>query len=111
MSTPAGSGYCWRDVLAQHTRLKQFKERLSEPVRKWLDACEWTLISEAGQGKMPLLVLRCPGRVRLRHPLLLDLAESAHANWGPLDLSLFSAEATEPIRVLSKTLVDIKHHL
>lgn len=107
MALPANSGYRWRDVLAQRHRLGQFKDRLPVPVRVWLDACEWTLISDAGQANMPLLVLRCPGRVRLRHPLLLELAESAHFNWGPLDLSLFSAETSEPIRVLSKTLVEI----
>lgn len=107
MAIPTNSGYCWRDVLAQRYRLSQFKKRLPTSVRTWLNDCEWTLISEAGQANMPLLVLRCPGRVRLRHPLLLELAESAHFNWGPLDLSLFSAETTEPIRVLSKTLVDL----
>lgn len=109
MST-ANSGYCWQEVLAQHTRLHQFKERLSKPVKIWLDTCEWTLMANAGQGRIPLLILRCPGRVRLRHPLLLELAENAHQEWGPLDLSIFSAEATEPIRVFSKTLVDISRH-
>jgi len=110
MSTPADFGYRWRDVLAQHYRLSQFKDRLPASVRTWLDSCEWTLIAAAGQSGMSLLVLRCPGRVRLRNPLLLQLAESAHDSWGPLDLSLFSAETQEPIRVLSKTLVDIKRH-
>ncbi|MEO0988474.1 MAG: hypothetical protein AAFY20_23480 [Cyanobacteria bacterium J06639_14] len=110
MLTPANSSYRWQDVLTQHHRLQQFKERLPTPVKTWLESCEWTLIAEAGQQRMPLLVLRCPGRVRLRHPLLLQLAESAHAKWGPLDLSLFSAETTEPVRVFSKTLVDINRH-
>lgn len=107
MEIPANSGYRWRDVLAQRYRLSQFKSHLPAAVKAWLDVCEWTLISEAGQAKMPLLVLRCPGRIRLRHPLLLELAESAHYSWGPLDLSLFSAETNEPIRVLSKTLLEI----
>ena len=110
MSTSADSGYCWRDIRAQQSRLSQFKDRLSVSVKIWLDACEWTLISNAGQGGMALLVVRCPGRIQLRHPLLLELAENAHSNWGPLDLALFSAETTEPIRVLSKTLVDINRH-
>jgi hypothetical protein len=110
MATPAESGYCWRDVLAQHYRLSQFKDRRPAAVKTWLDACEWTLVADAGQAKIPLLILRAPGRIRLRHPLLLQLAESAHVNWGPIDLSLFSAETTEPIRVLSQTLVDINRH-
>jgi hypothetical protein len=107
MATPAESSYCWRDVLAQRYRLCQFKARLPAPVKAWLDRCEWTLVADAGQARMPLLVLRTPGRIQLRHPLLLELAESAHTGWGPIDLSLFSAEANEPIRVLSQTLVDI----
>lgn len=110
MATPAEFGYCWRDVLAQHYRLSQFKERLPDAVKTWLNACEWTLIAEAGQSKVPLLVLRAPERLRLRNPMLLQLAESAHESWGPLDLSLFSAETREPIRVLSQTLVDISRH-
>jgi hypothetical protein len=110
MATPAESGYCWRDVLAQHYRLSQFKDRLPAAVKTWLDACEWTLVADAGQAKMPLLILRAPGRIRLRHPLLLQLAESTHVTWGPVDLSLFSAETNEPIRVLSQTLVDINRH-
>lgn len=110
MAIPADSSYCWRKVLAQHYRLSQFKERLPDVVKTWLDTCEWTLISEAGQAQVPLLVLRSPGRIRLRHPILLQLAESAHASCGPIDLSLFSAETKEPVRVLSQTLVDIKRH-
>lgn len=107
MSTPADSGYCWQEILTQHKQLSQFKERLPLAVKAWLSSCEWTLIPRAGQAGMPLLVIRCPGRVQLRHPLLVELAESAHINWQPLDLSLFSAEATEPIRVLSQTLMDM----
>ena len=110
MSTPANSSYCWQDVLTQHHRLHQFKDRLPASVKTWLESCEWTLVAEAGQQRMPLLVLRCPGRVSLLDPLLLKLAESAHTQWGPLDLSLFSAETTEPVRVFSKTLVDINRH-
>ncbi|MEL6381506.1 MAG: hypothetical protein AAFQ89_03345 [Cyanobacteria bacterium J06626_18] len=111
MSAPANFSYRWQDVLNQHDRLHQFKNRLPAPVKTWLESCEWTLIAEAGQQRLPLLVLRCPGRVRLRDPLLLELAESAHNKWGPLDLSLFSAETTEPVRVFSKTLVDINRRL
>ena len=110
MTTPAEFSYCWRDVLAQHYRLSEFKDRLSHTVQVWLNTCEWTLIAEAGQSQVPLLVLRAPGRIRLRDPLLLELAESAHQSWGPIDLSLFSAEATEPVRVLSQTLVDLNRH-
>jgi len=76
----------------------------------WLDACEWTLIAKAGQSQVPLLVLRAPGRLQLRNPMLLELAESAHKHCGPIDLSIFSGESKEPIRVLSQTLVDISRH-
>jgi hypothetical protein len=110
MATPAESSYCWRDVLAQHYRLSQFKERLPDVVKTWLNSCEWTFIAEAGQSQVPLLVLRAPGRLQLRHPMLLQLAESVHDSWGPLDLSIFSGETREPIRVLSQTLVDISRH-
>ena len=110
MATPADSSYRWHDVLAQHYRLSQFKKRLPDAVKAWLNACEWTLIVGAGQAKVPLLVLRAPGRVRLRHPLLLQLAESAHRHMGPIDLSLFSAETKDPVRVLSQTLVEINRH-
>jgi hypothetical protein len=110
MTTPAESSYCWRDVLAQHLRLEQFKANLPVSVQAWLEVCEWTMITGAGQAKMPLLVLRSPGRLQLRHPILLELAEHAHRHWGPLDLALFSAETNEPVRVLSQTLVDIGRH-
>ena len=110
MATPAEFSYCWRDVLAQHYRLSQFKDRLPVSVKNWLHSCEWTLIAGAGQSKVPLLVLRAPGRLQLRNPMLLELAKSAHHSWGPIDLSLFSAETQEPIRVLSQTLVDIGRH-
>lgn len=110
MATPAESSYCWRDVLAQHYRLSQFKNRLPNSVKTWLNSCEWTLLAEAGQAKVPLLVLRAPGRIRLRSPQLLELAESVQDHWGPIDLSLFSAETKEPVRVLSKTILDINRH-
>lgn len=110
MATPAEFSYRWCDVLAQRDYLRQFKKRLPNPVKHWLDTCEWTLIASAGQARVPLLVVRTPERVRLRNPLLLQLAESVHASWGPLDLSLFSAEAKDPVRVLSQTLVDINRH-
>ncbi len=110
MAAPADFIFCWQHVLAQHERLSQFKDRLPISVKIWLDACEWTLIAQAGHKKMPLLVLRCPGRVRLRHPILFELAQSAHEHWGPLDLSLFSAETNEPVRVLSETLLEINRH-
>ncbi|MGF1458254.1 MAG: hypothetical protein ACFBSG_04440 [Leptolyngbyaceae cyanobacterium] len=110
MAIPADSGYRWHDVLSQHDRLRQFKATLPTTVKTWLNACEWTLIAEAGQSRVPLLVLRTPGRIRLRHPALLQLAESVHNTWGPVDFSLFSAETQEPVKVLSQTLVDFSRH-
>jgi hypothetical protein len=107
MSTPANFSYRWQEILEQHERLRHFKARLPESVVIWLGDCEWTLIPNAGQGGMALMALRCPGRIRLSNPMLLQLAESAQASWGPLDFSLFSAETPEPIRVLSQTLVDL----
>jgi hypothetical protein len=110
MATPAEFSPCWHHVLAQHDRLSQFKSRLPKAVQVWLDQCEWTIIAEAGQSQVPLLVLRTSERLQLRHPMLLELADSAHHSWGPIDLSLFSSESQEPIRVLSQTLVDIGRH-
>lgn len=110
MSTPADSGYRWQDVLKQYERLSQFKAWLPGSVRGWLDRCEWTLTPGAGQSNLLLLTLRCPERVRLRDPHLIELAEYAQSYWGPLDLSIFSAESPEPVRVLSQTLVDIGRH-
>ncbi|MEM6835537.1 MAG: hypothetical protein AAF609_01675 [Cyanobacteria bacterium P01_C01_bin.120] len=110
MAIPADFSFRWGDVLAQRDRLKGFKAHLSPAVKTWLQDCEWTLIAGAGQSQVPLFVLRTPERVRLRHPLLLQLAESVHTNWGPIDFSLFSAESRDPIRVLSQTLVDLNRH-
>ncbi|MEM6519695.1 MAG: hypothetical protein AAF722_10255 [Cyanobacteria bacterium P01_C01_bin.70] len=110
MAIPTDSSFRWGDVLAQRDRLKRFKAHLPAAVKIWLKDCEWTLIAEAGQSRVPLLVLRTPGRLRLRHPLLLQLAESIHTTWGPIDFSLFSAESRDPIRVLSQTLVDLNRH-
>lgn len=110
MAIPADSSFRWGDVLAQRDRLKRFKADLPPAVKTWLRDCEWTLVAEAGQSQVPLFVLRTPGRVRLRHPPLLQLAESIHATLGPIDFSLFSAESRDPIRVLSQTLVDLNRH-
>ncbi|WP_008309392.1 hypothetical protein [Leptolyngbya sp. PCC 6406] len=111
MFNPADSGYSWQALLSQYQTLTEFKGWLPEAVGNWLDTCEWTLTAQAGEGGIPLMVLRCPGRVRLRHPLLLQLAEVAQIYWGPLDFSLFSGEATTPVRVLSTTLLDLGHRL
>lgn len=111
MVNPADSGCSWQALLAHHQTLSEFKAWLPTTVADWLDTCEWTLMVKAGQGGMPLLVLRCPGRVCLRHPLLVELAALAQIYWGPLDFSLFSAEATAPVRVFSRTLLDLGHSL
>lgn len=111
MLNPVDSGYSWQALLAQHQSLADFKDWLPDSVQSWLDACEWTLTSQGGQGGMPLLVLRCPGRVHLRNPRLIELATLAQIYWGPLDFSLFSGETTDPVRVLSQTLVDFGQRL
>jgi hypothetical protein len=110
MHHSADSGYSWQAVKAQQQSLAEFKHWLPHPVSTWLDTCEWTLTPKAGQGGVPLLALRCPGRVYLRHPYLLQLATLAQIYWGPLDFSLFSGETMDPIRVLSTTLVEFGHH-
>jgi hypothetical protein len=111
MFNPADSGYSWQALRAQHQSLADFKGWLPGAVQGWLDTCEWTLTTHAGQGGMPLLVLRCPGRVHLRNPRLIELATLAQIYWGPLDFSLFSGETTDPVRVLSQTLVDFGQRL
>ncbi len=106
MVYPADINDAWQAFRAQHQALSEFKTWLPEAVGQWLDGCEWTLTPKAGQGDLPLMVVRCPGRVSLRHPLLLELASRAQIYWGPLDFALFSGEATAPVRVLSRTLLE-----
>ncbi len=105
------SDYCLQALLRHDSQLRQFKNELPEPVQAWLDHCEWTLVPQAGQDGMVLIVIRLPERITLRHPLLYRLAEIAHICWGASDFSLFSAESPEPVRVLGQTLLDLGHGL
>jgi len=101
--------------LAQELQIKcqqmqQFRAVLSPTVRDMLAQCEWSLVPSAGQDKLPLMIVRLPSRICLSDPLLQDLAEQMEAYMGPVDFALFSGETSEPLRVLSKTLLDQRWH-
>ena len=88
--------------------LKQFKASLSLPLRSQLDQCEWSVIPDAGQHGTPLMSIRMLTRVHLDDPFLVDLAEQAERYYGPIDFELFSGESPEPVRVLSRTILDAR---
>jgi hypothetical protein len=100
------SNYCWQALLRHRSQLHQFKRELPDPVKAWLNHCEWTLVPQAGQDGMVLIVIRQPERITLRNPLLRNIAAIAQIHWGASDFSLFSAESPDPVRVLSQTLLD-----
>jgi hypothetical protein len=102
---------CLQELLHHYEQLRQFKSELPEPVQAWLNLCEWTLMPQAGQNGMVLIVIRAPERITLRNPRLHCLAEIAQRYWGASDFSLFSGESPEPVRVLSQTLLDLGHRL
>lgn len=88
--------------------LKQFKASLSQQLQAMLDSCEWSIIPGEGQGGVPLISIRLATRVCLDDPLLAQLAEQAERYYGPIDFALFSGETSEPLRVLSQTILDAR---
>jgi hypothetical protein len=87
-------------------QLQTFREASNVSMQAMLDQYDWGLISGAGHNGLPLLTLRFDHRIALDDPFLLNLAEQAEQTWGPVDFALFSGETQEPLRVLSKTLLD-----
>lgn len=88
--------------------LKQFKASLDQTLQTLLESCEWSVIPGDGQDGVPLLSLRLSTRVHLDDPLLAQLAEQAERYYGPIDFALFSGETSEPLRVLSRTILDAR---
>jgi hypothetical protein len=89
----------------QH-QLQAFRTASGASLQAILDQYDWGLVSGAGHNGLPLLTLRFDHRIALDDPALLHLAEQAEQTWGPIDFALFSGETHEPLRVLSKTLLD-----
>ncbi|NJL86072.1 MAG: hypothetical protein HC886_08975 [Leptolyngbyaceae cyanobacterium SM1_1_3] len=97
-----------RELYRKSARLRQFKASLDSFVQSMLDECEWGIIAAEGQGGLPLMTLRLQERIDLHDPFLVTLAEQAERYYGPIDFALFTWETSEPLRVLSKTLLDTK---
>ncbi len=87
-------------------QLQSFRNAFGPSLQAMLDQYDWGVVSGAGHDGLPLLTLRFNHRVSLDDPLLLRLAEQAEQTWGPVDFALFSGETDQPLRVLSKTLLD-----
>ncbi|MBD1916767.1 MULTISPECIES: hypothetical protein [Cyanophyceae] len=87
-------------------QLEQFRRAASASLQAMLDQYDWGVITGAGHGGLPLLTLRFDHRIALDDPCLLALAEEAEQTWGPIDFALFSGESQDPVRVLSRTLLD-----
>ncbi|NET30737.1 MAG: hypothetical protein F6K19_01875 [Cyanothece sp. SIO1E1] len=97
-----------REVKQRSAHLKQFKASLDRFVQSMLDECEWSLIPGGGQNDLPLIVLRLNNRIELDDPLLIRLAEQVERYYGPADFALFSGETPEPLKVFSRTILDIR---
>lgn len=87
-------------------QLQAFRNASSQPLQTVLDQYDWGVVSGAGHNGLPLITLRLNHRIALNDPTLLTLAEQAEQTWGPVDFALFSGETPDPVRVLSKTLLD-----
>jgi len=96
----------WSDLQRQRSQLSGFRQALSPSLQDCLDRYEWAVVAGAGQGGMPLLILRLPHRVSLADPILHTLAAQAEALYGPVDFALFSGETSTPLKVFSATLLD-----
>ena len=96
----------FQEFKQKQVQLQAFRESTGTSLQTMLDQYEWGIVSGAGHQGLPLLTLRLDHRIVLDDPFLLSLAEQAEKTWGPVDFSLFSGEVSEPIRVLSKTLLD-----
>lgn len=95
-----------QELSQKHRELQSFRASLGRDLQISLDRCEWGLIFGEGQDGLPLITLRLPRRIHLRDPFLSSLAEQVEQVCGPVDFALFSGESSEPIKVLSQTLLD-----
>lgn len=104
---PSDSGLL-RELRYKIAALRQFKASLDQSLQTTLDQCEWSILPGEGQGGVPLMCLRLATRIHLDDPFLSTLAEQAERYYGPVDFALFSGEAPEPVRVLSRTILDAR---
>lgn len=95
-----------QELRQKQQQLEQFRRAGSASLQTLLDQYDWGVITGAGHGGLPLLTLRFDHRIALDDPYLLALAEEAELTWGPIDFALFSGESQDPVRVLSRTLLD-----
>lgn len=95
-----------QELKQKQLQLQAFRNASGSSLQTILDQYDWGLISGGGHNGLPLVTLRLGHRITLSDPDLLELAEEAEQTWGPVDFALFSGETHEPVRVLSKTLLD-----
>jgi hypothetical protein len=95
-----------QELRQKQQQLNRFRQSVAAPLRQELDQHEWGVVAGAGHSGLPLVTLRLDHRIALDDPFLLALAEAAEQTWGPIDFALFSGESHDPVRVLSRTLLD-----
>lgn len=95
-----------QELRQKQEQLSKFRRAAGSPLQTMLDQHDWGVVSGAGHQGLPLLTLRLDHRIALDDPFLLALAEQAEQTWGPVDFALFSGESHDPVRVLSRTLLD-----
>lgn len=95
-----------QELKQKQLQLQAFRESTEASLQTLLDQYDWGIVSGGGHQGLPLLTLRLDHRIALDDPFLIRLAEQAEKTWGPIDFALFSGETSEPVKVLSKTLLD-----
>lgn len=95
-----------QELRQKQQQLEQFRRAASPSLQALLDQYDWGIVTGGGHRGLPLLTLRFDHRIALNDPCLLALAEEAEQTWGPIDFALFSGESQDPVRVLSRTLLD-----
>ncbi|MGB6017351.1 MAG: hypothetical protein WBG32_21630 [Nodosilinea sp.] len=95
-----------QELRQKQEQLERFRRAAGLPLQALLDQYDWGIITGAGHSGLSLVTLRLDHRIALNDPFLLALAEEAERTWGPVDFALFSGESQEPVRVLSRTLLD-----
>lgn len=95
-----------QELRTKQAQLSRFRQSVDSSLQTLLDRHDWGMVSGAGHSGLPLLTLRLDHRIALNDPFLLALAEQAEKTYGPIDFALFSSESNDPVRVLSRTLLD-----
>lgn len=95
-----------QELRQKQEQLEHFRRAAGQPLQAMLDQYDWGIVTGAGHGGLSLVTLRFDHRIALDDPFLLALAEEAELTWGPVDFALFSGESQDPVRVMSRTLLD-----